>query len=628
MSSRREGFSTLSILSRVTTGFFLLPLLFCLPSVSASGEEEPERQVFFGDLHVHTKYSFDAFIFGTRADPDDAYRFAKGEALMHPAGIQMKLGAPLDFLAVADHATYLGMFEKMYDPASRVGKHPLSKALQNVETPEGRDAIFQEILPRERGYIDFEDDLLDLGVVRSAWQEIVDAAERHNDPGRFTTFIGYEFTAGGRRGQNLHRNVIFRDSNVPSMPYSRLDADNNPENLWDWMDDIRSAGMEALAIPHNSNGSNGWMFESTNKAGEPIDAAYAEQRMRNEPLVEVTQVKGTSDTHPLLSPNDEWADFEIMNYSIGTSFLAQPKGGYARDAYLTGLNLEEKIGANPYRFGLIGSSDTHNAAGSFREDEYWSKTGLLDATPELRGSVPLAETGDYADPPPIRRFWGASGLAGVWAESNTRKAIYDAFRRKETFATSGSRIKVRFFGGAGLDQDLLDDQSMSRAYEKGVPMGSEFSADYGSADKRDKRKGAPQFLVWAMRDPATAPLERLQVVKGWREDGKRQELVYDVACGNSLSPNNDLHRCPPNGAWVDLVTCEIGSGIGASELKTLWQDPDFNPDQRAFYYVRVLEIPTCRWSTWDAIRAGHRPRADLPATIQERAWSSPIWYSP
>jgi hypothetical protein len=603
---------------RVSRRHILGAVLGCLVcSGTAAGAAATERNAYYGDLHVHTKYSFDAFIFGTRADPDHAYRFAKGETLMHPAGIDMTLRAPLDFLAVTDHATYLGMFLEMYNPSSSVGGHPLSVALRGAETTEDRDSIFQQILPRERGYIDFEDDLLDLEVVRSAWQEIVDAAERHNDPGTFTTFIGYEFTAGGRRGQNLHRNVIFRDGNVPGIPYSRLDADNNPENLWDWMDDIRGDGMEALAIPHNSNGSDGWMFEATNKAGEPIDVSYAVQRLRNEPLVEVTQVKGTSETHPLLSPNDEWADFEIMNYTIGSSFLAQPKGGYARDAYLTGLSLAEKIGANPYRFGLIGSSDTHNAAGSFREEEYWSKTGLLDATPEQRGSVPLAETGDYASPPPIRRFWGASGLAAVWAESNTREAIYDAFRRQETFATTGPRMKIRFFGGFG---DVFEtDQSMAGAYTTGVPMGSDLPA---SGD------GAPSFLVWAMRDAATAPLERLQVIKGWLEDGEPQEQVYDVACGNGRSPDNAFKRCPPNGATVDLTTCEVAGGIGASELKTVWQDPEFDPGQRAFYYVRVLEIPTCRWSTWDAIRAGHPPRADLPATIQERAWSSPIWYSP
>ncbi|MEQ9452497.1 MAG: DUF3604 domain-containing protein [Pseudomonadales bacterium] len=597
----------------------LLPTLliaFWGPTTFAA---EAPRSAYFGDLHVHTTYSFDAFIFGTRAGPDDAYRFAKGETLTHPAGIPMALKKPLDFLAVTDHATYLGMFPEMFDAESRVGQHPLSSALREAATPADRNKVFQQIIPRERGYIDFEDDLLDLDVVRSAWQEIIAAAQRHNDPGSFTTFIGYEFTAGGQRGQNLHRNVIFEGATVPQIPFSRLDAENNPEKLWAWMDELRTDGIESLAIPHNSNGSDGWMFETTTRAGTPIDIDYAEQRLRNEPLVEVTQVKGTSDTHPLLSPNDEWADFEIMNYTIGTSFLSQPQGGYVRDAYRRGLQLAENLGANPYKFGLIGSSDTHNVAGSFREDDYWSKTGMLDASPELRGSVPQAATGEYAEPAPVRRFWGASGLAGVWAEANTRKAIYAAFRRKETFATTGSRIKLRFFGGFGLADKLADAKhEVSEAYAAGVTMGGELTAT-GQSD-------APDFLVWAIRDSLAAPLERVQIVKGWIADGETQERIYDVACETG-EPDKVLHRCPPSGAGVDLATCAVNPG-GAAELKALWQDPDFDPEQRAFYYVRVLERPTCRWSTWDAIRSGHKPRPDLHATIQERAWSSPIWYAP
>ncbi len=594
----------------------LLTVILTQPAVAA----EPQSAVYFGDLHVHTRYSFDAFIFGTRADPDDAYRFAKGEALRHPAGMPMELEVPLDFLAVTDHATYLGMFPEMFDAESRVGGHPLATALREAATPEDRDTVYRQILPRERGYIDFEDDLLDLQVVRDAWREIIAAAERHNDPGTFTTFVGYEFTAGGRRGQNLHRNVIFEGATVPDIPFSRLDADNNPERLWAWMDEIRADGIEAMAIPHNSNGSDGWMFQTTNKAGAPIDVDYAEQRLRNEPLVEVTQVKGTSDTHPLLSPNDEWADFEIMNYTIGTSFLAQPKGGYVRDAYLSGLQLESRLGANPFKFGLIGSSDTHNAAGSFREEDYWSKTGMLDANPEQRGSVPLAGTGEYAEPPPVRRFWGASGLAAVWAEANTREAIYGAFQRKETFATTGPRIKLRFFAGFGLGSALTgSSDEISTAYSEGVPMGGELSSPDGGR--------TPEFLVWAVQDSNSAPLERLQIVKGWLEDGETRERVYDVACENEQQPIEELHRCPPNGATVDLTTCAVNAG-GASELKTVWRDADFDPTERAFYYVRVLERPTCRWSTWDALRSGHPPRPDLPATIQERAWSSPIWYAP
>ncbi len=588
------------------------------PAPAGGIERSSNRNAYFGDVHVHTKYSFDAYIFGTRNDPNDAYRFAKGESLTHAAGVEMKLKAPLDFLAVADHATYLGMFEQMDNPDSAVGKHPLAVALRSAETPEDRSAVFQEVLPRERGYVD-PDDLLDLSVVESAWKQIIAAAERHNDPGTFTTLIAYEFTAGGPRGENLHRNVIFPGSNVPSIPFSRLDAKNNPEKLWDWMDEQRDQGIDSLAIPHNSNGSDGWMFQLTDRDGNAIDQAYAEQRMRNEPLVEVTQVKGTSDTHPLLSPNDEWADFGIMERTIGSDFPSRPQGSYVRDAYLKGLDLEEQQGFNPFRFGLIGSSDTHNAAGSFREEDYWSKTGLLDITPEQRGSVPRADTGEYDDP--TRQYWGASGLAAVWAESNTREDIFRALKRKETFATTGPRMRVRFFSGYDLDETALaGEDGITKAYAEGVPMGGDLMADGAQR--------APRFLVWATRDPTTVPLARLQVIKGWTRDGETNERVYDVACPGDSTPD-DFHRCPDNGASVDLETCAASEGsAGASELEALWQDPDFDPGQRAFYYVRVLENPTCRWSTWDAIRAGKPPKVGLPATIQERAWSSPIWYVP
>ena len=575
------------------------------------------RNAYFGDLHVHTKYSFDAYIYGTRNDPDDAYRFARGETLTHAAGIEMRLEAPLDFLAVADHATYLGMFEQMDDPDSGVGRHPLSIALRSAETTDDRVAVFREVLPRQRGYVD-PDDLLDLGVVGSAWREIIAAAERHNDPGTFTTLIAYEFTAAGPGGENLHRNVIFRDSNVPGIPFSRVDARNNPEKLWDWMDQQRARGIESLAIPHNSNGSDGWMFQLTDREGNAIDQAYAERRMRNEPLVEVTQVKGTSDTHPLLSPNDEWADFGIIEGTIGNDSRSEPQGSYVRDAYLNGLAMEAEQGFNPFRFGLVGSSDTHNAAGSFREEDYWSKAGLLDITPEQRGSVPRAETGEYNDG--SSQYWGASGLAAVWAESNTREDIFRALQRKETFATTGPRMRVRFFAGYDLDETTLaGSDRLTRAYADGVPMGGDLMAD---GEQR-----APRFLLWATRDPAAAPLARLQVIKGWTADGEKQERVYDAACSDGSTPG-DTHRCPDNGARVDLSTCATTEGRGASELEAFWQDPDFDPGQRAFYYVRVLQNPTCRWSTWDAIRAGTPPNPGLPPTIQERAWSSPIWYVP
>ncbi|MCY4343932.1 MAG: DUF3604 domain-containing protein [Gammaproteobacteria bacterium] len=611
-------------------------------------ESNPNRNPYFGDLHVHTVYSFDAFLFGTRATPDDAYAFARGGALNHAAGFEMKMKKPLDFQAVTDHATYLGMLPAMFDEATELSQRPIAAELRAARTPAELGAAFAGLLPRIGGTLAEPDDLLDLDVVASAWSKIVESAERHNAPGEFTTFIGYEYTTSGPEFENLHRNVIFRGSKAPDMPFSRLDS-LNPEDLWDWLDSQRDQGFEALAIPHNSNGSDGWMFELTNQAGEPIDAAYAEQRMRNEPLVEVTQVKGTSDTHPLLSPNDEWADFEIMPVRVASPLPSQPQGSYVREAWLNGLAMEEAQGLNPYRFGVIGSSDTHNAAGSLEEDNYWSKTGLLDATPQMRGSVPLDEgatadsvfalggddnavgPGDapsgeqaagsgptYANA--FAQYWGASGLAGVWAESNTRKAIYDAFRRKEAFATSGPHIPVRFFAGYGIDEALLEAEDViAAAYAAGVPMGGNLIAD-GDA--------APGFFVWAMRDSDAAPLQRLQVIKGWVADGQANERVFDVACSDRGAVDPETHRCPDNGAAVDLTTCAISDDKGAAELSALWQDPTFTPGQRAFYYARVLENPKCRWSTWDAVRAGVAPREDLHATIQDRAWSSPIWYLP
>ena len=577
----------------------------------------PLRNAYFGDVHVHTVFSYDAFIFGTRSGPEDAYRYAKGEAIQHAAGFDVQMSAPLDFYAVADHASFLGMLKAMSDPEQEVSKTPLAKMINTATTDDERRTAFTEMRSHTLGQ---RTGMLDKEVVRSAWREIVASAERHNDPGKFTTFIAYEYT-GSPEGQNLHRNVIFRGSAVPDIPFSRLDS-MNPEALWSWMDGNREAGMEALAIPHNSNGSNGQMFELEKFEGEPLDAAYAEQRMRNEPLVEITQVKGTSDTHPALSPNDEWADFEIFPYIIATTTPSTPSGSYVREAYLNGLEMEEAKGFNPYRFGLIGSSDSHNAAGSPEEDNFFSKVGRNDATPEQRGSVPLdvpnEDGSEYTSN--YYHYWGASGLAGVWAEENTRESIYDAFRRKETFATSGPRMRIRFFAGYDFEDGLLADPNMIEvAYAEGIAMGGDLRAEAGLA---------PRFLVWAMRDPNSAPLQRLQVVKGWVADGEAQERVYDVGCSDGLEVSSSTHRCPDNGAEVNLDDCTFGEDVGASELRALWTDPNFDAAQRAFYHVRVLENPSCRWSTWDAIRAGVKPRPNLAPTLQERAWSSPIWYIP
>jgi hypothetical protein len=591
---------------------------------AADVERNPLRNAYFGDVHVHTQLSFDAYLFGTRRTPDDAYAFAKGAAIEHASGVGLQLKKPLDFLAVADHAFLLGMMRAIAEDAEGpYQNHELAQAARGATSARGSAAAFQAAVAY-LGRIATEgavSDLDDRAVMRSAWQEVIEAAERHNDPGNFTAFIAYEYTSSGPESQNLHRNVIFRGSNVPDTPFSRFHS-LNPEDLWAWMDDNRADGIEALAIPHNSNGSDGWMFQTTTFAGEPIDAAYAELRMRNEPLVENTQVKGTSDTHPLLSPNDEWADFEIMPVRVASALPSRPQGSYVREAYLNGLLMEAERGVNPYKFGVIGSSDTHNAAGSFEEDNYWSKTGFTDIQPHLRGSVPLPDS--PPDDPQYSsarsRYWGASGLAGVWAESNTREDIFDAFRRKETFSTSGPHIQVRFFGGYDLEESLLTSaNTIARAYDGAVPMGADLP---GSGDE------APTFLLWAAKDADGAALQRLQIVKGWIEDGEAREAVIDVACSDGGEVDVATRRCPDNRARVDLTTCGVSLDKGASELMTLWQDPDFDPEQRAFYYLRVLENPKCRWSTWDAVRAGVPPRPDMHATIQDRAWSSPIWYVP
>ncbi len=599
------------------------------------------KNAYFGDLHIHTRYSFDAYLMGTRASPDDAYRFGKGEMISHSSGFQMKMKKPLDFLAVTDHAFYLGAIREAAEGSGRLSKLEIGGVARNIETPADSRAAFTaaiQHLMQMSTNPDMEDPLDDSTSARSAWQDIIAAAARHNDPGVFTTFIGYEYTASGPAFENLHRNVIFRNDKAPSLPYSRLDS-MNPEDLWRWMDQQRSLGIESLAIPHNSNGSNGWMFELTKSDGSAQDSDYADLRMRNEPLVENTQVKGTSDTHPLLSPNDEWADFEIMPIRIASNLASQPEGSYVRDAYIRGLVLEERDGFNPYKFGVIGSSDTHNAAGSFEEDNYWSKTGITDITGEQRGSVPLMDPNlsDVTENDPLAgaapaltadgrvyanaasQYWGASGLAAVWAESNTRSDIYDAFRRKETFSTSGPHIKVRFFGSNDFDDDLADStDSIRKAYAQGVTMGG---------DLGPQEEGAPEFFVWASRDADSASLQRLQIVKGWVDGGDGKEMVYDIACSDGGVVDSETHRCPDNGARVDLSTCAMEAGKGAGELKAFWRDPDFDRELKAFYYVRVLENPKCRWSTWDAIRAGVKARADMHNTIQDRAWSSPIWYN-
>ena len=592
------------------------------------------RNAYFGDLHIHTGFSYDAFLFGARANPDDAYRYAKGEPLTHPGGYPMRLrGAPLDFLSVTDHAFYMGVLDAMNNPDHELSSSPVASQFIGGDAGDiaaARAELTGGLMRGER-----DDRVYDPDVMRDTWQEEIAAAQRHYEPGQFTTFIGYEYTS--HPGYNLHRNVIFRGTNVPDVPFGVLES-QNPEDLWRWLDEQREQGNEALAIPHNSNWSAGHMFERSWTNGDALNAEYAALRMRNEPLVEMTQVKGTSETHPMLSPNDEWADFEVWNEVTLDDAEGVPRrveatdrehisGGYVRDAYLAGLEYEEREGFNPYKFGMIGSSDGHNGGAGYEESNYYGKVGLTDATPVLRGSVPPEGTTTWPatganvnEGGAALSAWGASGLAAVWAESNTREDIYDAFRRKETFATSGPRLRVRFFAGFEYPDDLLDDRdAIATAYAGGVPMGGDLAA----TDNK-----APKFFTWALRDPRSTWLDRLQIIKGWVQDGEAQEQVFDVACSDGRRPDPDSNRCRASGATVNTSDCSSSFDEGAAELRALWSDPTFDAGQRAFYYVRVLENPTCRWSTWDANRAQTPPNPQLKTTVQDRAWSSPIWYIP
>lgn len=472
------------------------------------------------------------------------------------------------------------------------------------------------------------EEIRDQAHMNQIWAETINAAERHNQPGEFTAFAGYEFTAmtivNQEQGSaaNLHRNVIFKNQ-APDQVFSTLDS-RNPEDLWDWMTDQRVEGIDSLAIPHNSNASNGEMFALETYDGDPLTEAYALTRLANEPLVEITQIKGTSETHPMFSPNDEWAGFEQYDVFIGSSAKSTVnEGDFVRPALSRGIALEQQLGANPYKFGFIGSSDTHIAAATLKEETHWGKFPTDGAGPQQRSSVPPDGYTSWEDAPEATNYrvltgakFSASGLVGVWADANTREDLFDAMRRKETFGTSGPRMKVRLFAGDYSDDILGAADLLEQAYADGVPMGGEIE---GGDD------ASPSFIAWAIQDPGSAPLQRLQIIKVSAQNGTAQETVYDVACSGGETPDPETQRCPDNGASVDVSSCGTTPGSGVGELKALWSDPHYNPDQVSAYYVRVLENPTCRWSTWDAVRAGTPPNPALELTLQERAWSSPIW---
>ncbi|MDG0980157.1 MAG: DUF3604 domain-containing protein [Halieaceae bacterium] len=590
----------------------------------------PTKTALFGDLHVHTSQSFDAFVFGVRRSPEDAYRYAQGEAIPQDAGGTIQLaGPPLDFYAVTDHGEYLGVVPAMADPSSPMSKTATAQAAFG-DNASASDATFSKIGLSFVTQSPLED-IYDRSFIAGNWRKTADTADQYYRPGEFTTFAAYEFTAmrvvdvdlGG--AANLHRNVVFENTSPDDIFTTLMSGD--PAELWDWMEQQRAQGNDSLAIPHNSNASNGLMFSATDENGEPLSKELMAQRVRNEPIMEITQIKGTSDTRPMFSPDDEWAEFEHYPYLIGSNMLNQDaEGSYARPSLSKGIQLQQEQGANPFEFGFIGASDTHLAAGTYVESTYWGKFPSEGRDPKLRNSVPPGPAGtEWIDAEisgeqgllvgASAAAYSASGLAGVWAESNTREAIFAAMKRRETFGTSGPRMQVRFFAGDYQENLLTKVDTLETAYAEGVPMGGRLS----------EQSEAPKMMVWATQDPLSAPLQRAQVIKVWRDaDGNHNERVFDVACSGDAAPNVN-YRCPDNGASVDLSSCDIQAGTGQAELKTLWQDPEFDANQSAAYFVRVLENPTCRWSSWDAARAGIKPNPDLPAILQERAWSSAIW---
>jgi hypothetical protein len=579
------------------------------PPAKEATEYNPQRNLYWGDLHIHTSYSTDAYTNGVKATPEDAYTFVKGGEIEHAAGYGIRMSRPLDFAAVTDHSEYIGVL-RATDPDLPLKTRGLRERLLSDGRLSNTLLLLQTMF-----FFDLENAIVPgwEDFSRAAWRDIVATAERHNDPGRFTAFVGYEWSSmPGER--NLHRNVIYRGAQVPELPYSSVDSED-PRDLWTALEQQRQQGMEVFAIPHNGNVSDGRMYDTVMFDGKAMDANYARRRMENEPLSEIFQVKGSSETHPLLSNEDEFAGFEIYDTQLSRSQAdSQAKGSYIRDALRTGLEMSHSEGFNPYRFGVIGSSDGHNASSPVEENNYHGKLPILDGSAGLR----MGEANFYPPTMPGGMRWSAAGLAAVWARENTRESLYDAMRRKETFATSGPRIAVRFFGGWDYPPDLLEQQDwIALAEQQGVPMGQDLPT--GDA-------AAPSFAVWAIRDPQSGNLDRIQIVKGWMDEtGKAREKVFDVAWSGQRLIDASGHL-PEVGNTVNAASATYDNSLGAEQLSAVWLDPEFDPGQEAFYYARVIEIPTPRWTTFDAVKLGIP--APEPVSLQERAVTSAIWYKP
>jgi len=607
-----------------------------------AGKKYP-MHVYFGDTHHHTANSGDAYMAGNTLSPEQAYRFARGEEVISSTGVPVKLSRPLDFLVVSDHAEGLGIMFQVAQGNPAITADPQAAKWSKVlkeGTPQEKAAAQGEVVKAQAmGTLPpvFKDPKVVGPVMKSVWQEYTATAEKFNEPGRFTAMIGYEWTSVPG-GNNLHRNVLFRDNKDKAdqiFPFSAWNSED-PEKLWEWMAAYeQKTGGKLIDIAHNANLSNGRMFELVDFGGKPLSKDYAEKRARYETLQEIVQTKGGSETHPAISPNDEFAgDMGVAGWEYGNLTLTEkPLGAammptnYLRAGLLRGLELEQKLGANPFKFGFVGSTDVHNSLTAIEEDNFFGKLPIQEPSAKRWEHKSKESSWDASQGPTRARYtWHylAAGYAAVWATENTREALWDAMKRREVYGTSGSRIVLRFFGG----WDFAPADARSRflaetGYEKGVPMGSDLPKARAGAK-------APTFLVAAMKDPRSGNLDRIQIVKGWLDkNGKGREKVYNVVWGDAKRRKLGRDgKLPPVGDTVDVANATWTNTIGDPELAAVWTDPDFDPSVRAFYYARVIEIPTPRWTAYDAIRFGVKMSPEVPMKHQERAWASPIWYTP
>jgi len=615
-----------------------LPMPTGKPSAEAqayspyAGRNYPTR-VLWGDTHLHSANSGDAFTTGNRFTPEQTYRIARGEEVISATGLPARLSRPLDFVVLSDHAEGLGLITEVYNgnPAL-MGDSTIQRWSRMIKAggTEASSAVTELIGAQATNTLPsvLTDPKVAGPLMMSVWQRAAAMADKYNEPGRFTTLIGFEWTPTPG-GDNLHRNVLLRDGQARAsqvFPFSSWNSED-PEQLWAWMEAYEQrTGGRALAIPHNGNLSNGRMYAAQAFDGKPLTRDYAERRQRWEPVQEIVQMKGASESHPKLSPNDEFLEYGIAGWELGNLTLggkltpAMMPTSYVRAGFMRGLEHEAKLGVNPFKSGIIGSSDAHNALPFVEEDNFFGK--FPGQEPRADRWKDRSSTGE-GEGGAARYTWQylAAGYAAVWATENTREAVFDAMTRRETYGTSGTRMTVRFFGGYGFTPaDAQSPQLAEVGYAKGVPMGGDLKP--ATAGK------TPTFLVAALKDPQGANLDRIQVVKGWLDaSGKAQEKVYDVVWAGDRKPGKD-GKLPPVGDTVDVARATYTNAIGAVELTAVWKDPDFKAGERAFYYARVIEIPTPRWTAYDQARFGVKMSAEVPMKQQERAWTSPIWYTP